>query len=95
MEPAALTLLLQALFVLLAFGWRTVAQLRETGGTGFVAHRERGLQADPAGTVRSDCAQRPSQFCSTSKTRRSSAWTSASAFSVTSAGAGSAAMSRP
>ena len=44
MEPAALTLLLQALFVLLVFGWRTVAQLRETGGTGFFAHRERGLQ---------------------------------------------------
>ena len=49
MEPTVLTLLLQALFVLLAFAWRTVAQLRETGGTGFVAHRERGLQAKAAG----------------------------------------------
>ena len=49
MEPAVLTLALQALFVLLAFAWRTVAQLRETGGTGFVAHRERGLQAKAAG----------------------------------------------
>ena len=49
MEPVVLSLLLQALFVLLAFGWRTVVQLRKTGGTGFVAHRERGLQAKAAG----------------------------------------------
>ena len=49
MSTDALTLLLKALFVLLAFGWRTVAQPRETGGTGFVAHRERGLQAKAAG----------------------------------------------
>lgn len=49
MGPVATTLLLQGAFVLLAFGWRTVAQLRATGSTGFVVHRERGLVATAAG----------------------------------------------
>ena len=49
MGPVATTLALQAVFVLLAFGWRTVVQLRATGSTGFVAHRERGLGARAAG----------------------------------------------
>lgn len=49
MGPVTTTLVLQALFVLLAFGWRTLAQLRATGSTGFVAHRERGLVAKAAG----------------------------------------------
>jgi protein-S-isoprenylcysteine O-methyltransferase Ste14 len=49
MCPVATTLLLQAAFVLLAFGWRTVAQLRATGSTGFVAHREYGVAAKAAG----------------------------------------------
>ena len=49
MGPVTTTLLLQAAFVLLASGWRTVAQLRATGSTGFVAHRERGLVAKAAG----------------------------------------------
>jgi protein-S-isoprenylcysteine O-methyltransferase Ste14 len=49
MGPVATTLLLQTAFVLLAFGWRTVAQVRATGSTGFVAHRERGLAAKAAG----------------------------------------------
>jgi protein-S-isoprenylcysteine O-methyltransferase Ste14 len=47
----AVTLLLQAVFVLLAFGWRTVAQARATGSTGFVAHRERGGAAKAAGAA--------------------------------------------
>lgn len=51
MAPAAATLVLQALFVLLAFGWRTAAQLRATGSTGFVAHRERGAVATAAGVA--------------------------------------------
>lgn len=49
MGPVATALLLQAAFVLLAFGWRTLAQHRATGSTGFVAHRERGLVAKAAG----------------------------------------------
>ena len=49
MGPVATTLVLQALFVLLAFGWRTLAQYRATGSTGFVAHRERGAAAKAAG----------------------------------------------
>lgn len=49
MGPVTTTLALQAAFVLLAFGWRTLAQLRTTGSTGFVAHRERGLTAKAAG----------------------------------------------
>ena len=49
MGPVTTTLLLQAGFVLLAFGWRTLAQVRATGSTGFVAHRERGLVAKAAG----------------------------------------------
>jgi protein-S-isoprenylcysteine O-methyltransferase Ste14 len=49
MGPVAATLVLQAAFVLLAFGWRTAAQLRATGSTGFVAHRERGPAAKAAG----------------------------------------------
>ena len=49
MGPVATTLVLQAVFVLLAFGWRTFAQLRATGSTGFVAHRERGFVAKAAG----------------------------------------------
>lgn len=49
MDPVAATLVLQAAFVLLAFGWRTAAQLRATGSTGFVAHRERGPVAKTAG----------------------------------------------
>jgi protein-S-isoprenylcysteine O-methyltransferase Ste14 len=49
MGPVTTTLLLQAAFVLLAFGWRTLAQIRATGSTGFVAHRERGLVAKAAG----------------------------------------------
>jgi hypothetical protein len=39
------------MFVLLAFGWRTVAQARATGSTGFVAHRERGPVAKAAGAA--------------------------------------------
>jgi protein-S-isoprenylcysteine O-methyltransferase Ste14 len=38
-------------FVLLAFGWRTAAQARATGSTGFVAHRERGPAAKAAGAA--------------------------------------------
>ena len=49
MGPVATTLLLQAAFVLLAFGWRTLAQYRATGSTGFVVHRERGAVAKAAG----------------------------------------------
>ena len=49
MDPVTTTLALQAAFVLLAFGWRTFAQLRATGSTGFVAHRERGAVAKAAG----------------------------------------------
>lgn len=49
MGPVVTILLLQAAFVLLAFGWRTLAQYRATGSTGFVAHRERGLVAKAAG----------------------------------------------
>lgn len=49
MEPVSTALLLQALFALLAFGWRTVMQVRATGSTGFVAHRERGGVAKAAG----------------------------------------------
>ena len=51
MGPVATTLVLQAVFVLLAFGWRTLAQLRATGSTGFVAHRERGFVAKVAGAA--------------------------------------------
>lgn len=49
MGPVTTTLALQAVFVLLAFGWRTAAQLKATGSTGFVAHRERGFTAKAAG----------------------------------------------
>lgn len=35
--------------MLLAFGWRTLAQLMATGSTGFVAHRERGAVDKAAG----------------------------------------------
>jgi protein-S-isoprenylcysteine O-methyltransferase Ste14 len=49
MGPVTFTLTLQAVFVLLAFGWRTLAQVRATGSTGFVAHRERGPVAKGAG----------------------------------------------
>ena len=49
MGPVTITLLLQAAFVLLAFGWRSLAQHRATGSTGFVAHRERGAVAKAAG----------------------------------------------
>lgn len=49
MGPVTTTLVLQAAFVLLAFGWRTLAQVRATGRTGFVAHRERGVPAKAAG----------------------------------------------
>ena len=49
MEPISTVLLLQALFAILAFGWRTVMQVRATGSTGFVAHRERGAVAKAAG----------------------------------------------
>lgn len=51
MGPVTTTLVLQGVFVLLAFGWRTVAQARSTGSTGFVAHRERGAVAKAAGAV--------------------------------------------
>ena len=51
MDPVTTTLVLQAAFVLLAFGWRTVAQARATGSTGFVAHRERGTVAKAAGAA--------------------------------------------
>ena len=49
MGPITIAVLLQAAFVLLAFGWRSLAQHRATGSTGFVAHRERGLVAKAAG----------------------------------------------
>lgn len=49
MGPVTTALVLQVLFVALAFGWRTAAQLRATGSTGFVAHRERGPAAKAAG----------------------------------------------
>lgn len=49
MDPIDAALTLQVMFALLAFGWRTAAQLRTTGSTGFVAHRERGLAAKLAG----------------------------------------------
>ena len=51
MQPVTLTVLLQAAFVLLAFVWRSVAQAKATGSTGFVAHRERGLVAKVAGVA--------------------------------------------
>jgi protein-S-isoprenylcysteine O-methyltransferase Ste14 len=51
MGPVTTALVLQGFFVLLAFGWRTVAQTRATGSTGFVAHRERGPIAKAAGAV--------------------------------------------
>jgi protein-S-isoprenylcysteine O-methyltransferase Ste14 len=51
MGPVAATLFLQGAFVLLAFGWRTAAQVRATGSTGFVAHRERGAVAKAAGAA--------------------------------------------
>ena len=51
MGPVTTALVLQGLFVLLAFGWRTVAQARATGSTGFVAHRERGPIAKTAGAA--------------------------------------------
>jgi protein-S-isoprenylcysteine O-methyltransferase Ste14 len=51
MGPVTTALVLQGLFVLLAFGLRTVAQARATGSTGFVAHRERGPVAKAAGAA--------------------------------------------
>ena len=51
MGPVTTTLVLHAVFVLLAFGWRTVAHARATGSTGLVAHRERGPAAKTAGAA--------------------------------------------
>jgi protein-S-isoprenylcysteine O-methyltransferase Ste14 len=49
MNAARTALLLQLLFTVLSFGWRSLAQRRATGSTGFVAHRERGAVAKAAG----------------------------------------------
>ena len=51
MDLVLTVLLVQVLYVVMAFGVHSVRQARRTGSSGFVAHRERGLLAKLAGAA--------------------------------------------